>query len=61
MKNTTVINQRRVITHGRVKSHPLKDFYHLCLTAGWFRFFVASALIFIGLNIVFAALYMLDA
>ena len=36
------------------------DFYHHALTAPWSRFFYGSLLLYVGVNIVFALLYMLD-
>lgn len=37
-----------------------QDFYHLCLTASWTKFYASAALSFMAINIVFALLYSLE-
>jgi inward rectifier potassium channel len=52
------IEGRQFIAHG-VKSRFWQDIYHYAMTSSWTTFFVFLALIFLGLNFIFATLYVL--
>jgi inward rectifier potassium channel len=50
----------RTITAHSYESDWFQDFYHVCLTAPWPKFFASAALSFVMLNVLFALLYMLE-
>ena len=50
---------RRALIRGQDKSR-WTDFYHFALTMPWWAFFAGMAGIFAAVNLIFAALYMLD-
>lgn len=50
---------RRAVIKGQDKGR-YTDFYHLVLNAPWWVFFLELAVVFAGLNAIFALLYMLD-
>ncbi len=50
----------RTISSQGQESDFWQDFYHLCLTASWPKFYAAAALSFIAINVVFALLYSLE-
>lgn len=52
------LGDRTVHTRG-LPRQPWQDLYHLAMTGSWPRFIAALALIFLALNLVFAALYSL--
>jgi inward rectifier potassium channel len=54
------IEGRTIASHG-YESDVWQDFYHLCLTASWPKFFASAALGFIALNVIFALLYMFES
>jgi inward rectifier potassium channel len=54
-----VIEGREITSHG-YEYDLLQDFYHLCLTASWPKFFSVAALGFITLNILFAWVYLIE-
>lgn len=51
------IEGRTIASHG-YESDLWQDFYHLCLTASWPKFFASAALAFVALNVIFALLYL---
>ncbi len=53
------IEGRTIASHG-YESDVWQDFYHLCLTASWPKFFASAALGFITLNVIFALLYLIE-
>lgn len=58
-QNTVMVGHRKMVIHNS-NLHPFRELYHLSLTTSWTRFFIASALVFVLLNVVFAVLYMFD-
>ncbi len=50
---------RTIASHG-YESDVWQDFYHLCLTASWPRFFASATLTFTLLNIFFACLFLIQ-
>ena len=50
---------RTIASHG-YESDVWQDFYHLCLTASWPKFFASAALAFVLLNVIFALLYLVE-
>jgi inward rectifier potassium channel len=53
------IEGRTIASHG-YESDVWQDFYHLCLTASWPKFFASAALAFVLLNVIFALLYLVE-
>ena len=53
------IEGRTIASHG-YESDLWQDFYHLCLTASWPKFFASAALGFVALNVIFALLYLVE-
>jgi inward rectifier potassium channel len=53
------IEGRTIASHG-YESDLWQDFYHLCLTASWPKFFASAALGFVTLNVIFALLYLVE-
>ena len=53
------VEGRTIASHG-YESDLWLDFYHLCLTASWPRFFAAAALGFTLVNVLFAGLYLIQ-
>ena len=48
---------RDVVSYGHERDF-WQDFYHLSLTVSWAKFFGCAALAFVGLNLLFATLFM---
>ncbi len=46
-------DQRHVVSIGR-KRHPLKDLYHLLITASWWRLLFVFGLVYLAVNALFA-------
>lgn len=53
------VEGRTIASHG-YESDLWQDFYHLCLTASWVKFFSAAALTFTLLNVFFACLFLIQ-
>jgi inward rectifier potassium channel len=53
------VEGRTIASHG-YESDLWQDFYHLCLTASWPKFFAAAALTFTSLNVFFACLFLIQ-
>ena len=54
------IGGREIMTRG-LDRNPWGDFYHHSMTVSWPRFFAGYALVFLGMNCVFAAFYAVGA